>query len=752
MGEPTSAATEIRRAARPTTEAVSRRSRRLRAGAGGSWTRTVLPRLRRVRRRWTYGLTRKFRLFIIVMLTALTATLTAVGTLAEQHLTEERLRQRAKDTVTRLASFADGRLTEPNMAELQHVLAHTAAGEDVLYAYVLDPGGALLLESAGAAERQLPVVDDPLGRETLAQGVGRLVRDEHGLHAAAPIDFGGTQVGVVRLGLSTAGMERDILALTQRNLAAGLAFLGVSLLFSLPLVRRITRPLAQLTKSSVAASRGEFDRRIAIRTNDELEPLAAAFNRMLSQLSESTAQVHRLAYFDSITDLPNRIQFRQLLGQALAAARRHQRRGAVLFLDLDRFKLINDSFGHDAGDRLLQAFARRLTACLRGSDVVARADREGPAATVARLGGDEFTILLAEIHDPGDPARVAERVLAALDQPFDLGGQAVVVGTSIGIALFPDDGADPETLLKNADAAMYHAKGQGRNGLKFYSRELGVRALERLTMERELRVALERDELELYYQPQLHPSGSAVLGLEALLRWPHPRLGIVPASTILGLAKDIGLIVPLCSWVLRQACAEAQSWPAVGPGPLRIGVNLSALQMLQADFVERLAGVLEASGLPPERLELEITETAAAADAAAMATRLAALKRLGVGLAIDDFGTGQSSLSSLRHFRPDRLKIDRSFIHDIDADADCAALVSAIIALAHSLELEVAAAGVETERQAEFLRRRGCHRLQGFLFAPPLPAAEVAPWLRRWQTDQARPALIERSPGTLPDQ
>jgi predicted signal transduction protein with EAL and GGDEF domain len=745
MGEPISEATKSGRAARQAPEPASRGGRRLRPGAaGGSWTGTLLHRLRRVRQRLTYGLTRKFRLFIIVLLTALTTTLTAVSTLAEQHLTEERLRQRANDAVTRLASFADGRLAEPELAELRRLLVHIATGEDVLYAYVLDPGGKLLVDSAAAGERQQPIVDDPLGRETRVEGVGRLVWDERGLHAAAPIDFGAAQMGVVRLGLSTAGMERDILALTQRNLATGLAFLGISLLFSLPLVRGITRPLAQLTESTVAASRGQFDRRIAICTNDELEPLAAAFNRMLSQLSESTAQVRRLAYFDSITDLPNRIQFRQLLGQALAEARRHQRQGAVLFLDLDRFKLINDSFGHDAGDRLLQAFARRLTACLRGTDVVARADGDGPGSTVARLGGDEFTILLGEILHPEDPARVAERVLAALDHPFDLGGQTVVVGTSIGIALFPDDGADPETLLKNADMAMYHAKAQGRNGLKFYSRELGARTLERLTLERELRAALERKELELYYQPQLHPTSGAVLGLEALLRWQHPRLGIVPASTILALAEDTSLIVPVGSWVLRQACAEAQSWPAVGPNPLRIGVNLSALQMLQDDFAERLAGVLEATGLAPERLELEVTETAVAADAHVMAARLATLKRLGVGLAIDDFGTGHSSLSSLRHFRPDRLKIDRSLIHDIDADADAAAIVSAIIALARSLELEVAAAGVETERQAEFLRRQGCHRLQGFLFAPPLPAAAVAPWLRQWQGQQDQ----ERSTGS----
>jgi diguanylate cyclase (GGDEF)-like protein len=416
----------------------------------------------------------------------------------------------------------------------------------------------------------------------------------------------------------------------------------------------------------------------------------------------------------------------------------------VLYLDVDRFKLINDSFGHAAGDLLLQAFARRLTASLRGTDVVARADRDAPNAAVARLGGDEFTILLSEIRAPADPARIAERVLAALDHPFDLGGQAVAIGTSIGIALFPDDGEDPETLLKNADVAMYSAKAAGRNTLQFYSKELGARSLERLTMERELRVALERDELELHYQPQLDLASGAVEGFEALLRWRHPRHGLIAAQPIVALAEETRLIGAVGLRVLQRACADAQSWLASGLGPLRVAINLSAQELLIGDFVARLAGALAASGLAPARLELEITETAVATDGLVMAARLAALRALGVELAIDDFGTGHSSLCALRRFRPRRLKIDRSFVHDLESDPDAAALVSAIIAMAQSLDLEVAAIGVETEFQASFLRQQGCRRVQGYLYSPPLPASDVAPWLlQRRRAGLAPPGASE---------
>ncbi len=693
--------------------------------------------LSRLRRRCSYGLFRKLSLLIVALLIALTATLTTAATLAGQRVGEARLRQQARDMMTMLADFASDHLAQAQIGALRHLLVDVVARDDVRYVYVLDPKDRVVADSDPDGGPSLQGLDDPLARAARASGAGVLIHDRQGLQAAQPIDFGAGQTGVVRLGLSTAGLERDLRALNRRNLVTGLALLGVGLLLGLVLLGRITRPLAQLTASAEALAQGQFDPRVAIRTHDQREPLAVAFARMLARLEESSAEVRRLAFFDAVTALPNRLQFRQLLDHALAEARRHGGRGAVLFLDLDHFKLINDNLGHDAGDRLLQAFAHRLTACLRGADIVARAGGDGPASAVARLGGDEFTIMLGGIQRPEDPARVASRVLAALDHPFDLGEQTVVVGASIGIALFPEDGLDPQTLLKHADLAMYHAKQQGRSNFQFYSSRLGAAAVERLALERELRTALARNELELHYQPQLQAASGAVVGLEALLRWRHSRHGILPPCRILGLAEETGLILPIGSWVLRQACAAARTWSDAGVGPLCVGVNLSALQLVQADFIARVTGALEACGLAPERLELEITETAVSADGDAVAARRAELKQLGVRLAIDDFGAGHAGLCALRRLRPDQLKIDRGFVQKIGVDAEAAAIVSAIVTLAHSLSLEVAAAGVENEAQAECLRRAGCDRLQGFLFSPPLPAAEVIPWLRQ---RQARPA------------
>ena len=301
----------------------------------------------------------------------------------------------------------------------------------------------------------------------------------------------------------------------------------------------------------------------------------------------------------------------------------------------------------------------------------------------------------------------------------------MVVGTSIGVAIFPDDGDDPESLLKNADVAMYHAKEQGRNNYQFYSRSLGARTVARLTLERDLRKALVRGEFELQYQPQLALGSRAVVGLEALVRWHHPRLGLVSPATFISLAEETRLIVPVGIWVLRQACREASAWSQAGLGPLRIAVNLSVVQVLQNNFVGQLAAVLAETGLAPERLELEITETTVMTDAEAVVAKLIEIKRMGVTLAIDDFGTGHSSLSYLKRFPLDRLKVDRSFIRDIACDADDEAIVTAIIAMSHSLSFEVVAEGIETSRQEDFLRRQGCDLAQGFLFSPPLPAKDV---------------------------
>ena len=692
--------------------------------------------------RLVYGLTRKVSLFVFTLLSLFIATFTTVNILAEQKVVEDRLKRRAQSVAAMLADFASNYLTDLRIDELRVIVQDIQRREDILYAYIVDSEGSLIVDGEVGDDNLFDQVDDPLSRQARASGAAILSLDDSGLHLVEPVDLEYEKLGTVRLGMSIDQLRHDIAALRNRNLLLGAAFLVASLLISPPLVRRITRPLELLTASTEAASQGCFEQRIDIQTRDEIGTLATAFNRMLGQLQQRDERIRHLAYFDSITELPNRVSFKELLSRAVSRAPRYGRRGAVLYLDLDRFKLINDSFGHDAGDRLLQGFAQRLTGCLRSSDVVARLQDSG-TPTIARLGGDEFAILLTEIESDEDAVRVATRILTLLEQPFDLGNQSVVVGSSIGIALFPDDGDEPDQLLKNADAAMYHAKEQGRNNVQLYRERLSVRNLERITLERELRCALEHDQLFIQFQPLVDLHGWQVVGFEALLRWQHPRLGLVGPGLFIPLAEETGLIVPIGEFVLRAACAQGKSWLAGGLGPFRIAVNLSVSHLQQENFVDRLAEILSVSGMPPELLELEITETMMMIDPQETAAKLDVIRELGVMLAVDDFGTGHSSLSYLKRFPLDRLKIDRSFISDLASDRDDGAIVSAIIAMAHNLRVQVVAEGVETVTQLEFLRLRRCDLIQGFLISPPLAPADVPPWYRDWQRRSPSERLLE---------
>jgi len=440
-------------------------------------------------------------------------------------------------------------------------------------------------------------------------------------------------------------------------------------------------------------------------------------------------QVRQLAYFDAVTGLPNRVQFHHALDEALQEARRHGTKLAVLFLDVDRFKRINDTLGHAKGDHLLRSFAERLAHGVRRSDTVAR-DWPGEASTVARLGGDEFTILLRQIESGDDAARVAARILEALSAPFDLGGHEVVVDASIGIALYPDDGRNADGLLMHADLAMYDAKARGRANYQFYHRDLNAKAMERLWLESELRRALTLEHLTLEFQPQLDIASDAVIGVEALLRWHHPERGRIPPDKFIPLAEETGLIGPIGLWVLSSSCAQAKAWLDAGLGEIRVAVNISSEQLRHAHFVDQVAQALADSGLPARLLELEITESTAMAEPEIMVPRLIELKAMGVDLAIDDFGTGYSSLTYLQRFPLDRVKIDRSFVRHVVSSTNDAGIVTAIIAMAHQLSFEVIAEGVETEDQLAFLRAHGCDQIQGYLASPPLTAERFAAWLR----------------------
>jgi PAS domain S-box-containing protein len=453
----------------------------------------------------------------------------------------------------------------------------------------------------------------------------------------------------------------------------------------------------------------------------------------ITDRKRAESQIRFLAFYDSLTGLPNRLQFNEQLKKSLARARTEGRTAAVMFMDLDNFKRINDTAGHSAGDRLLRAAATRLKDAIRAGDVVSRIDAMGllpPEGSVARLGGDEFIVLLPDVAHAEDPAKVARRVLDAFRDPFPVGAEEFFVSMSIGIGIFPQDGADAEELLKNADAALYHAKDAGRNNFQFYSSSLNDAAFRRLSLETQLRKAIERKEFMLHYQPQVQVRDGKLIGVEALIRWNHPDLGLVYPGQFVPLAEETGLIQAVDEWVLHAACAQIRAWLDAGLPPVHVAVNLSGSQFQRKDLLTRVDAALGAYALPAHLVELEITEGVLMSNAAETLEVLQQLKTRGFRIAVDDFGTGYSSLSYLRRFRADVLKIDRSFVHDIATNDDAAAIVSAILTLAGTLKMQVIAEGVEHPLQRERLHEQGCELMQGYLFGKPTPPEEISRLLR----------------------
>jgi diguanylate cyclase (GGDEF)-like protein/PAS domain S-box-containing protein len=444
----------------------------------------------------------------------------------------------------------------------------------------------------------------------------------------------------------------------------------------------------------------------------------------VSQSRATAVKMAHLAQHDFLTDLPNRALLTERLSQAIGLAHRHRKQVALLFVDLDYFKRINDSLGHASGDQLLRSVADRLVASVRASD------------TVCRQGGDEFVILLAEIEQPQDAAHIAEKLRAAFSAPHLVDGQELHVTLSIGISVYPDDGGTVDTVMQNADTAMFHAKASGRNNYQFFRAEMNVRAVRRLAVESSLRRALKEGEFLLHYQPQIDLASSAMIGAEALIRWRDPNLGVVYPGQFVPIAEECGLIVPIGSWVLREACRQVRVWLDAGLRAVPVSVNISAVEFRHKGFVDGVALILQETGLAPGYLELELTESILMHDAESSTSVLAALKAMGVRLAIDDFGTGYSSLSYLKRFPIDTLKIDQSFVRDIVTDTDDATIVAAVIGMGKNLKQRVVAEGVETPEQLAFLRTQQCDEGQGFHFSHSLPAEAFGLLLETQNADQ----------------
>jgi diguanylate cyclase (GGDEF)-like protein len=429
---------------------------------------------------------------------------------------------------------------------------------------------------------------------------------------------------------------------------------------------------------------------------------------------QAEARLEHQANYDALTELPNRTLFYDRLAQTLSQARRHGWHVGVLFVDVDRFKNVNDTLGHATGDRLLREAGARLSACVRAGD------------TVARIGGDEFALIAADLAQPQDAGVVAGKMLEALARPFVIDGQEIFLSGSVGIAAYPVDGADAVALMKNADVAMSRAKELGRNNYQFYAAPMNARAMEELLLLNDLRRALERGEFRLHFQPKASLKSGRACGFEALLRWERPGHGLVPPGKFIPLLEESGLIVPVGEWVIRAACAQLRDWRAAGLEPLPVAVNLAAKQFAQRDIVAVVDAALVEHGVPPHLLEIEITESDAMQDAERVLATLGELSARGVGIAIDDFGTGYSSLAYLKRFPVETLKLDRSFVNGLPGDANDVSIALAVITMAHSLGFKVVAEGVEKAAQRDFLAQHGCDQMQGYLFARPMPAGECA--------------------------
>jgi diguanylate cyclase (GGDEF)-like protein/PAS domain S-box-containing protein len=448
---------------------------------------------------------------------------------------------------------------------------------------------------------------------------------------------------------------------------------------------------------------------------------ASSFIGILNDITETKRYEQKLeyqAYHDGLTGLPNRNLVIDRLDQALSYAHRYRQHASVLFVGLDHFKIINDSLGYEIGDRLLKIMSERLTGCVRTTD------------TVARHGGDEFVLILVEATESEEVSKVAIKILNSISRPCLIDEHELIVTCSIGISLYPKDGKDAPALLNNAHVAMYRAKDQGRNSLQFYTRELNARTFARMTMEKHLRRALERQELLLHYQPQVDLETGRITGMEGLLRWQSPELGLIPPARFIPLAEETGLIVPIGEWVMKTCCAQTMAWRQAGLPPLVMAVNLSPRQFRQQGLTEMVARILAESGLDPSYLELEVIESMVMHDVESALAMLNEFKDLGVKLAMDDFGTGYSSLGYLKKFPFSKIKIDQSFVRDITSDPDNAAIARAIIALGHSLNLRIIAEGIETEGQLRYLRSQGCDEMQGFYFSRPVPPLEFEQMLR----------------------
>ena len=681
------------------------------------------------------SLVMKFTLLTGTLIFATTLMLMTLENVSAQRETRNLLVDRSlaslQATATRLAGAVS--VNNSNYIDLyvDELISSIGANE----MYVLNNRREVLGEaySDDRAEGQLRAAD--LAVMALGAGDLRYSLNDGVLEMAAPVYTEERRlVGIVYAKRELVELASSRNAALRRQTLIALFALGIFLPLAALIVGRALKPVQTLTDAARLASSKTLDMRIDVKTGDELEVLANAFNRMFARLDGNLKRIHRLAYVDMVTELPNRERFRKETERVARKALEDGSSGAVLFLDLDRFKRVNDSLGIGEGDRLLEMVGRRLSEVTRGCDMAMGMEE---ASMVARLGGDEFTVLLPSIQDSADAARVANKLVDAIRLPFEISGHQVFLGVSVGVAVFPQDGADPETLMRHADLAMAHAKRAGGSAAQFFEPTMNQSAFQRLVLENELRDAVQHDQLVVFYQPKVLMKDGTCAGAEALVRWQHPTAGLLSPGAFIEAAEECGLIGEIGDWVLRNACRQAAEWRKQGL-EIPVAVNVSAMQFERDGFADSVLDALEAANLPPHLLELELTESIAMENPERVIEQVQPLRDRGVNFAIDDFGTGHSSLSYLTRMPFDVFKIDQSFVRDMTTDPHARIVVETILAMAKSLKLETVAEGVETAEQMQMLRSQGATLAQGFLFSRPVPASDFIEYATECRNTQGK--------------
>ncbi|MGB7336978.1 MAG: EAL domain-containing protein [Salaquimonas sp.] len=694
------------------------------------------------------GLHFKFLSLVVGVATLLLAAQLTTDTIAELKDIRDQRFNEAVSVTNVVARTLEKQFWNLELDDIERILASVRENTDIIQLSFVDAQKTIWLDGDIATSPIIPSEHSPLQIKAMETGKTASHVTQSRIEVAEPLkEQTGSSlmaesrvIASVMVSFENPGLWVTLVPIIKDKLFSLIPILLMGLLLAAKMVSQITAPLRGLSETAKAIADGDLERQAEGKGAREIRQLAASFNQMVATIRENIAQIYDLAYVDKITQLPNREYFKRELTRAVIKGKRTKTSGALLFVDLDGFKRVNDTFGHDFGDKLLSEFADRIGELVRQGDQISfdaaqeLYEDEGEvmakkANTFARLGGDEFTILLPEIREETDAATVARRIIESVQVPFIIDGKEIIVGTSIGIAAFPRDGQDYQTILKHADMAMYQAKDEGKNTFRYFSSELNDQASNKMEIEADLRNALVNGELELFYQPKIDTETMKVHSLEGLIRWHHPKKGMINPGEFISIAEDCGLILPLGEYVIETACKQIKTFAAAGI-KIPVAVNISMQQFEKKDFSEIVLSLLKKTGADPTLLELEITESMAMNDPDVALGHIEVLKAKGVRFAIDDFGTGYSNLAQLSRLPFDVFKIDRSFVNALGGeDKNGDAIVRTIIAMAHSLQYETVAEGVETEDQLHALKQAGCRVMQGFFFARPMGVENLMEWL-----------------------